>query len=144
MSKKMLPFFSFRSGLDDIFNDFRYYPTALHAEAAMYPKINISETNKEFEISADLPGIEKKDIKVSVENGVLTILGEKKYEKKEEHKNWHRVESSYGAFERRIQLSDNAKEDSIKADFKDGVLHITIQKKQPSEITNKPKLIEIK
>ena len=75
---------------------------------------------------------------------MLTISAEKKSEKEEKDKNWHRVESYYGTFEREIQLSENIKEDSIVADFKNGLLKITVEKKNQTEVKSSAKQITIK
>lgn len=142
MYNKFLPSLKFK-GFNDIFDDFHFHPMHFNLGSEK-PKVNISETDKAYEISADLPGVQKEDIKVSIENNVLTIYGERKKQAEEKGKNWHRVESSYGSFERHIQLSDNIKEDSISATFKDGVLYTTIEKKAKTETKSGSRQIEIK
>jgi HSP20 family protein len=104
------------------------------------PSVDILETDKEYLIKAELPEVKKEDVKVAVENGILTIQGERKQEKEEKGKKFHRIERSYGCFERSFTLPDDADEKKITADFKDGILNVHMAK---SEIV-KPKTIEVK
>jgi HSP20 family protein len=104
------------------------------------PSVDIVETDKEYTIKAELPDVKKEDVKVSVENHTLTIQGERKQEKEERGKKFHRIERSYGSFERSFNLPDDADEKKISAEFKDGVLNIHLAK---SEVA-KPKAIEVK
>ena len=104
------------------------------------PRVDIAETDKAFEIKAEIPEVNKEDVKVSVHNGVLTIQGERKQEKEEKGKRYHRIERYYGSFTRSFTLPDNVDETKISASFKDGVLNLQIQKTE--EV--KPKSIEIK
>jgi HSP20 family protein len=104
------------------------------------PRVDISETDKEFTIKAEIPDVKKDDVKVSIDKGVLTIKGEKKLEKEEKGKKFHRVECQYGSFTRSFTLPDNVDESAIKASFKDGVLNVQIQKAEKV----KPKAIEVK
>lgn len=93
------------------------------------PAVNISETDKSFEIELAAPGMEKKDFKVAIENGILTISAEKKEEKEEKKKNFTRKEFSYNSFTRSFTLPENVKEDDIKAHYEDGVLKLNLAKK---------------
>ena len=104
------------------------------------PSVDIVETEKEYTIKAELPEVKKEDVKVSVEDHTLTILGERKQEKEEKGKKFHRIERSYGCFERSFNLPDDADEKKISAEFKDGVLNVHLAK---SEMV-KPKTIEVK
>jgi len=104
------------------------------------PNVDIAENEAQFEISAELPGIKKDAISIDLENGRLTISGERKLENEEQGKNYHRIESSYGSFSRSFYLPDSINEESINATYTDGVLNITIQK-QEEKIKRK---IEIK
>ena len=104
------------------------------------PRVNIAETDKAFEIKAEIPEVNKEDVKVTVHNGVLTIQGERKLEKEEKGKKFHRVERLYGSFTRSFTLPANVDETKISALFKDGVLNLQIQKTEEA----KPKSIEIK
>ena len=104
------------------------------------PRVDISETDKEFVIKAEIPEVKKEDVKITVDNGVMTIHGERKQEKEEKGKKFHRVERCYGSFTRSFTLPDNVDETKIKASFKDGMLNLQIQKTEGA----KPKAIEIK
>ena len=104
------------------------------------PRVDIAETEKEFVIKAEIPEVRKEDVKVSVDNRVLTVLGERKKEKEEKGKKFHRTERYYGTFLRSFMLPDNVDETNIKASFKDGMLNIHIQKTEEA----KPKEINIK
>jgi len=104
------------------------------------PAVNISEDDKEYLIKAEIPEVDKKDVKVTVEDGVLSIQGERKKEKEEKGKKFHRIESSYGSFFRSFTLPQNIAEHKLTADFKDGTLLVHLPK---TEIA-KPKSIEVK
>ena len=93
------------------------------------PAVNISESDKSFEIELVAPGLKKNDFKVNVENGVLTISAEHEEESKEKNKNYTRLEYSYNSFSRSFTLPDNSKEDDIKANYADGLLKLTVAKK---------------
>lgn len=104
------------------------------------PRVDISETDTEFVIKADIPDVKKEDVKVSVDNGVLSIQGEKSQEKEEKGKKFHRIERSYGSFSRSFTLPDNVDATQVKASFKDGVLHLQV----PKTAESKPKAIDVK
>jgi len=104
------------------------------------PRVDIAETDEAFVIKAEIPGINKEDVKVTVDNGVLTIRGERKQEKEEKEKKFHRVERYYGSFTRSFTLPDNVDEAKIKASFKEGMLNLQIQKTEKA----KPKVIQVK
>lgn len=103
------------------------------------PSVDISETEGEYQIKAEIPDVKKEDVKVTVEDGVLTIQGERKYEKEEKGKKYHRVERSYGSFIRSFTLPDLVDEAKVKAEFKDGVLNLQL----PKSVKAKPKSIEV-
>ena len=90
------------------------------------PEIDISETDKAFAVKADLPGVEEKDVDVSVADGVLTLKGERRTEKETKETKLHRVERSYGTFERVMSLPADIDEAKISASFKKGVLSVTL------------------
>ncbi len=94
----------------------------------LIPKMDIAETDTAYEVTADLPGVEEKDVDVSVSEGVLRIRGECKSEKEEKKKNYHRIERSFGRFERVIALPEGVDQDKIAATFKQGVLHVALPK----------------
>ena len=104
------------------------------------PLVDISEDDKEYVIKADLPEVKKDDVKISVHDGVLSISGERKYEKEEKGKKYHRVERSYGSFERSFTVPADAEEEKVSAQFKDGVLMVHLPKGEHA----KPKRREIK
>jgi len=105
------------------------------ATSEWVPSVDIKDEDKQFVIRADIPGVDPKDIEVSMENGMLTIKGERKSESEEEdkEKGYRRVECSYGSFYRRFSLPDTADSDNIKAKGKDGVLEIVIAKQEPAK-----------
>ncbi len=104
------------------------------------PSVDISETENEYQIKAEIPDVKKEDVKVTVEDGVLTIQGERKQEKEEKGKKFHRIERSYGSFVRTFSLPDVIEEEKVKAEFKDGVLNLHLPKSEKA----KPKAIEVK
>ena len=104
------------------------------------PAVDISETAEDFRVNADLPGLSKDDVKISYEDGVLTIKGEKKQESETKEKNYHRVERSYGMFERSFRLPSRIEVNGIEAKFKDGVLNLRLPKAEDA----RPKEIPIK
>lgn len=104
------------------------------------PLVDITEDEKEWLVKADLPELKKEDVKVVVENGVLTISGERKFEKEEKNKKYHRVERSYGAFVRSFSVPDGTDGEKVNAEFKDGVLKVHLPKSEKA----KPKALEIK
>ncbi|MCL7942708.1 Hsp20/alpha crystallin family protein [Marinobacter sp. ATCH36] len=103
------------------------------------PAVDIKETPEAFNIEAELPGMSKDDVKVTVHDGVLTIQGERKHEEETNDKKHHRIERVYGSFLRRFTLPENVDENSIRASFKDGILSLTLTKAEPAE----PKAIEV-
>ena len=125
---------SFNDIIDEFFNN----APAFRKDRFM-PSVDISEDEKQFEVSVALPGMKKEDIKVDLENGRLSISGERKLENQENGKNYYRVESAFGSFSRSFFLPDSVDEDSIEAKYEDGLLNITIQKDE----TKTRKQIEI-
>ena len=103
------------------------------------PLVDIIEEDKQYIIKTELPEVRKEDVKVTVENGVLTIVGERKLEK-EETKKYHRVERSYGRFVRTFMVPEGAEADKVSAEFKDGVLYVRLPKSEKAT----PKQIEVK
>jgi HSP20 family protein len=104
------------------------------------PAVDVSEDEKEYLIKAELPEVKKEDVKVTVENGTLRITGERKFEKEEKDKKYHRIERAYGSFERTFALPEDAKADAVAAEFKEGVLKVHLPKSEQA----KPKPLEIK
>lgn len=104
------------------------------------PTVDISETEGEYLIKAELPEVKKEDVKVTVEDGVLTLQGERRQEKEEKGKRFHRVERSYGSFLRSFALPESVDESQVKAEYKDGVLNLHLPKSEKV----KPKAIDVK
>lgn len=111
--------------MDEFFND-----AVKTRRNSFVPSIDVSETEDQFLISAELPGMNKEDIDISLENNRLSISGERSFEKEDKGKKFHRVESSYGSFERSFQLPDNIDEESISAKYENGLLNISIDKSE--------------
>jgi HSP20 family protein len=103
------------------------------------PSVDISEDDHEYLIKAELPEVKKEDVKVTVENGVVTIKGERRFEKEETSKKFHRIERCYGNFERSFSMPDDADPDKVSADFKEGVLQVRLAKSE----AKKPRNIEV-
>lgn len=104
------------------------------------PLVDISEDDKEYLIKAELPEVKKEDVRVTAEEGTLTIMGERKFEKEEKGKKYHRVERAYGSFGRTFSLPDDASPGKVSAEFKDGVLTVHLAKNEKT----KPQQIEVK
>jgi len=105
-----------------------------------FPSLDVSETKSDFVVKAELPGIDPKDIDISLTDGMLTIRGEKKQEKEEKEENYHFIERSYGTFSRSVSLPRDLKHDKISASYKDGVLRVVLPKSEEA----KKKEIKIK
>jgi len=103
------------------------------------PPVDIKETENELIVKADIPDLEMKDIDVHMENGNLTIRGERKFEAEKEEGGWHRVERSYGTFERVFTLPETVDPEHVKADYKNGTLTVTLPKKEVA----KPRQIKV-
>ncbi|MGA8656002.1 MAG: Hsp20/alpha crystallin family protein [Chthoniobacterales bacterium] len=97
------------------------------------PRVDIMEDDKEYVINAELPGVKKEEVKVSVENGVLSIWGERKTEKEEKGKKYHRVEQTYGTFTRSFTLREGSSGEKISADFRDGILKVHVPKDEKAK-----------
>ena len=109
------------------------------AVAEWSPLVDISEDDKEYLIKVELPEVKKEDVKVTAENGTLTIMGERRYEKEDKNKKYHRVERAYGSFGRSFSFPDDASPGKVSAEFKDGVLTVHLAKDEKS----KPQQIQI-
>ena len=103
------------------------------------PAVDISESAHELVVKADLPEVKPEELDIRVENNILTIRGERKFEKKVDEKNYLRVERSYGSFSRSFSLASTVNSEAIKADYKDGVLTLTIPKREEA----RPKQIKV-
>jgi HSP20 family protein len=104
------------------------------------PAVDIQETDNEFILKADLPDVKKDDVKVELEDGVLTVEGERRKEKEEKGKRFHKIERAYGKFVRHFTLPTEVDAPNVKAEFKDGVLNIRL----PKAVSAKAKAIDVK
>ena len=122
-------FFNTRSFLPNVF-DFDSDFFDMNGGSLLVPDANIIENEKDYKIDLAAPGLEKKDFKVEILDGVLNISAEKEEEKKEEGKNFRRREFSYNSFKRAFTLPDNLMNDKIDAKYENGILHLTFPKKE--------------
>ncbi len=131
------------SSIDEIFGRWPRLrlPKSMEGQLDWSPSANISETDGEYLIRAELPAVKKEDVKVSVHEGVITIAGERKQQSEEKTEKLHRVESVYGSFERSFGLPDNADAGAIRCETKDGVLTVHIPKTTKS--TTQPRRIPV-
>ncbi|HID22904.1 MAG TPA: Hsp20/alpha crystallin family protein [Planctomycetaceae bacterium] len=131
-----------RKEMDNLFN--RFFAAEDGGELAQLttwtPRLNLSETDKAYEVTVDLPGMKPEDFQVELKHGDLWITGERKGETEEKGKTWHRVERYYGQFRRVIALGDDVDPEHVEAEYKDGVLRITVPKAESAQT----KRIEIK
>jgi HSP20 family protein len=141
------PFTALQREIDGLFDDFtRGWPTLARGwptvgkTSELMPSMDVVETDKEFEITAELPGLQEKDVQVNVADNVLTIKGEKKAEKEEKDKNYRVFERSYGSFYRTLDLPDGINPENIKATLSNGVLKVTVPKPAPAQV----KKVEVK
>lgn len=105
-----------------------FRPAATEASGGWAPACDVRETETDFVVRAELPGVAKDEIKVNLVNNTLTIRGEKKEENEEKKGNWHRVERTFGAFERALTFPANVQAEQIKARYTNGVLEVTVPK----------------
>ncbi|PYK98651.1 MAG: molecular chaperone Hsp20 [Verrucomicrobia bacterium] len=144
------PFMMMRRDMDRVFGDFLYdwrWPDRTlnmldRQMGSFVPEIDVTETDKEFRITADLPGMDEKDLEVSFIDGGLSIKGEKREEHEEEKGDVYRAERRYGAFERMMPLSSDIDVNKAKATFKKGVLKITLPKTENARSNRKTIPIE--
>jgi HSP20 family protein len=119
----------------------RLSPASSSAKLEWAPSADISETEKEYLIRAELPAVKKEDVQVTFDDGMLTIKGERKQQKEDKNEKYHRTESFYGSFERRFSLPDNVNSEAIRCETKDGILIVHIPK---TEVTkSRPKQIAV-
>jgi HSP20 family protein len=130
------PFMSLQREIDRLFDNFtRGFPAFSSGGAAeMLPSVDVTENDKQIEITAELPGLEDKDVQVNFADNVLTIRGEKKAEKEEKDKTYRLVERSYGSFVRSLEVPAGVNADAIKASIDKGVLKVTVPKRVPAQV----------
>ncbi|MFQ5963360.1 MAG: Hsp20/alpha crystallin family protein [Candidatus Scalinduaceae bacterium] len=131
-------FTSLQKEMNRLFEDFFGREDALHARH--YPLLDVSETNDNIIVKAELPGVDPKAVDISIAGDNLTIRGEKKEEKEEKGKHFHRIERSSGSFSRTINLPASVDSNKVQAEYKDGILKINLPKKEET----KAKKIEVK
>lgn len=144
------PFFNFQKEMNQLMENFfsdswnRWPETSEEMKnlSQWTPRVDVSETEKEYKVTAELPGLSEKDIDVSFQENTLFIKGEKKFEKKEGNENFHRLECSYGSFYRAIPFATQINEDQIAADYDKGVLTIKLGKSE--ETVSKTRKINVK
>jgi len=131
------PFISLQTEIDRLFDDFtRGFPSIGNGMSNVaLPTMDVAESDKEIEITAELPGLEEKDVQINVSDNVLTIRGEKQAEKEQKDKNYRLVERSYGSFERSLELPEGVNADAIKASIDKGVLKVVVPKPTPAQVT---------
>ena len=136
------PFIALQNEVDRLFENFTAgFPSLGNGMTNVtLPNMDVAETDKEIEITAELPGLEEKDVQFNVSDYVLTVRGEKKAEKEQKDKNYRLIERSYGAFERSLQLPEGVNADAIKATIDKGVLKVVVPKPAPAQ----SKKIEVK
>ncbi|MBT8489461.1 MAG: Hsp20/alpha crystallin family protein [Deltaproteobacteria bacterium] len=128
-----------RDMFDRFFDDERV-GNILSEDKSFVPAFDISESDTEYSVVAEMPGIDEKDLDVMLTDGILTIKGEKKQETDEKIETYHRIERRYGSFQRSFRVPDGVQSDKIDATYKDGILKLLIPKSETSEA----KKIEIK
>jgi HSP20 family protein len=116
--------------IERFFDDFGL---RLDSDRVWNPSVDISESEEGFELKADLPGMKKEDINIEYKENVLSISGEKSHVDEKENKSFHRMERSYGKFERSFRLPSHIKADEIKASFKNGVLSVKVPKAEEAK-----------
>jgi HSP20 family protein len=140
-SQDLDPFRVMRRELENVHRTFDQNSSSPDIGAGA-PAISVAESNDAFEVKAELPGVDEKDIKVSLDDNQLVISGEKKAESTKEEKEWHVEERSYGSFYRSMSLPFEPEDGAIEAHFDKGVLHLTIKK--PAKAVKTTKTIDIK
>lgn len=119
---------SFRTAMNKLFEDFSRGFEPLSLREGFMPRVDVSEDEKDVHVQAELPGMDEKDIDLSLSSGVLTIKGEKRTEHEEKKKNYYRIERSYGAFQRTVPMPCEVDPDKIAATFSKGVLNVKLAK----------------
>lgn len=134
------PFVALQREIDHLFEDLTHAWPAVGSPAELIPSMDVVETDKEIEITAELPGLEEKDVQVNFADNILTIKGEKKAQKEEKDKSYRLFERSYGSFWRTLELPAGTNPDAIKASISKGVLKVSVPKPAPALV----KRVEVK
>jgi HSP20 family protein len=143
------PFRDFQREMNRLFDDFwTDYPLAGRrgeralASSVFSPRVDVSETDTEVKVSAELPGMEEKDVSVEMDDSAITVRGERREEKEDKGKNWHSRERTYGSFHRVIPLPASVDGAKAKAKFKKGILTVTVPKREEAQAKRKAIAIE--
>ena len=140
------PLYALQRQMHDLFDNFLGFSLdpfdVGQSVASFQPKMEVKESDKEFTITAELPGIDEKDVEVTLEGDLLTIRGEKKEEHEEKKEGYYRSERSYGSFQRSLILPETIDAENLKAESKKGILKITLPKKPEAQVQKKK--IEVK
>ena len=140
------PFYGMTKMMDDYFGNFfnaKAWPTGTALEewgakeGQFVPKINLREGDNEIALTAELPGLNTKDLDITLEDNRITIKGERKYEREGGDKDRHYVESSYGAFQRTMALPYEVDKEKVKAQYKDGILKVNLYKSDKAKVTSR-------
>lgn len=136
-----IPLFDdFRKEMDSLMSRFFENGGTTAEISAWTPRLNLSETDKNYELSIELPGLKPDDVNVEIRHGELWITGQRRDETEEKGRTWHRIERYYGEFRRVVRLGDDVNPAKVEAEFKDGVLCVTVPKTEVAQ----PKRITIK
>jgi len=138
-SNPLRELFELQRGINQLFDDSLGTPREETALKAWSPAVDVYEDEDSFLIKVDLPEISREDVKVNLNENTLSISGERRVENEDKRENYHRVERSYGQFYRSFTLPPNVNPEAIKAQFKDGVLRLTLPKKEEA----KPRQIDV-
>lgn len=126
-----------RKDFDDLMDSFFSEPVfsipKLFSEGSWYPSVDVSEGKSDIIVKAEIPGVDKEDIDLSLDGRLLTICGEKEHEKEETDEHYHRVESSFGFYRRTIELPADVDDSKVDAKYKNGVLKIKLKKAKEAE-----------
>jgi HSP20 family protein len=145
------PFSTLRSEMDRLFDTFlggalttfpSVFGSGVSRGATLMPRMDVRETDKEIIVEAELPGLEEKDTSLTLQNGILTIQGEKRSRYDEEKEDYRIMERNYGSFRRSLRIPDTVDEDNVAAHFDNGILKVTLPKRP--ELVGSPRKIEIK
>jgi HSP20 family protein len=131
-ARESSPFFALQQEIDRLFDGFSA-TFAGRSTKDLTPTMDIAETDKDIEITVELPGMQEKDVQLDIADNVLTIRGEKRDEREETKKDYHLVERSYGSFLRTVELPPSVNADQIKAEMTKGVLKIAVPKPVPTQ-----------
>jgi HSP20 family protein len=141
----MIKYTPFAGELEDLPAGFRLFQDSISrlfsepASRPWSPAVDVYETENELVLKADIPDIDPKNVGIQLENGTLTLKGERKFEQEKNGKGFHRIERSYGSFVRAFSLPDTVDAEGVKADYKNGVLTVTVPKKEVA----KPRTINV-